>query len=463
MLDKFFNPESIVVIGASNSPFNLGSTICNILKHLKFNGDIYAVNRAGEDVAGCKGFKTLSEIPTPPELAVIMTSAPQVVKFIEECGTLGIKNVIIESAGFAEEGSEGIKMQELLDAAASKYGIRYIGPNCLGTLNTHNKLINFYGMLPGMYDVVFEHPGTISFVVQSGGIGALIIDSLQSDVVNVNKVVSIGNKADLDESDFIEYFETDNTEVIGLYLENIRDGRKLMAAAKKVRKPILAFKVGRTTAGASAALSHTSGMANNDRIFDNACRQAGIIRLRSVSELYTLPKIFTTMPVLKGNRIAIFTNSGAFGGITSDILTEEGFVVPKFSDELKSRLAATGKLYNACNPVDLGPGMSFKMFQDIFEILLTSDEIDGILAIPNVWQPVVLDAINDLVVQCGKHGKPAAIYIPNSIERILQIRKEHHIPVFESPEEAVRALAVSLQQYRFLKKKGESQWIASEI
>lgn len=455
-METLFNPKSTVIIGASNSPFNLGATICNILKYLKYHGEIYAVNRAGEDVHGCRGYKSVKEVPIPPDLAVILTSAALVPAFAAECGEAGVKYLIIESAGFSEDGGDGDRYQRELDETVKKYGIRYIGPNCLGTINTHNNFINFYGMVPGMYDVVFQNPGKNSFVVQSGGIGALIIDSFQTDIVNVNKMVSIGNKADLDESDFIEYFDSDETtEVIGLYLENIRDGKKLMLAAKNAKKPVLAFKVGRTKEGAAAALSHTSGMANNDKIFDSACRQSGIIRLKSVSELYSLPKIFTEMPLLKGNRIAIVTNSGAFGGITSDILSESNFAVAKFSDELKQRLAATGKIYNSSNPVDLGPTMSIKIFEDVFEILLSSDEIDGILAIPNVWRPVILDAIMDLISKCKKYEKPASIYIPNSIERIISIRKERVIPVFESPEQAVRALAVSLQHYKFQSVKDE--------
>jgi len=148
------------------------------------------------------------------------------------------------------------------------------------------------------------------------------MDSLVSDVVNVNKMMSIGNKEDIDEADCIDYFNTDNTEVIGMYLESIHNGTRFMEAARRSSKPVLVYKVGRTEAGAQAAMSHTAGMANNDVIFDAACRQAGVIRCNDISELHSMPKIFTTMPLLKGNRIAIFTNSGAFGGITSDLLVE---------------------------------------------------------------------------------------------------------------------------------------------
>jgi acyl-CoA synthetase (NDP forming) len=454
-MDKFFNPASIAVVGASNSAFNLGSSICRILIHLKYNGKVYAVNRKGEEVCGCPGYSSVQDIPGEVELAVMMTSAASTPELVRECGKKGIKNLIIESSGFTEEGEDGKKLQDEIDSIAHEYGIRFMGPNCLGVFNSHNNFCCFYGIVPGMYDKVFEKKGSISYIIQSGGIAALIIDTFQTDIVNVNKMISIGNKADVDEADFLEYLNNDETtHVVGMYLENVKDGRRLMEAAKKSKKPILAFKIGRTNEGARAASSHTAGMANNDVIFDSACRQSGIIRLKSIDELHSLPKIFTAMPALKGKRIVVFTNSGAFGGITSDILVEAGLEVVKLSEETQQKLAKTGKLFNASNPIDLGPALSLETFRNIFEILLSSDEVDGILAIPNVWQKVVIDTIIELVGLCKKFDKPAAIYIPNAINRILSIRNEYQIPVFTSADEAVRALSVSLQQYKFMQKKG---------
>ena len=453
-MDKFFNPASVVVIGASNSAFNLGYSICNLLIHLKYTGKVYAVNRKGEEVAGCPGYRTLQEIPGEVELAVLITSAESSPMFIRECGIKGIKNIIIESSGFTEEGEAGKKIQDEVDSIAREFGIRFMGPNCLGVFNSHNNFCCFYGLVPGMYDKVFEKKGSISYIIQSGGIGALIIDSFQTDIVNVNKMISIGNKADIDEADLIEYLNKDDTtKVLGMYLENVKDGRRLMDVARKFRKPLLVFKVGRTIEGSRAAMSHTAGMANNDVIFDSACRQSGIIRLKSIDELHSLPKIFTSMPVLKGKRIVIFTNSGAFGGITSDLLVESGFEVVRLSENTQQKIAKTGKIFNTSNPIDLGPALSPETFRNIFEILLSSDEVDGILAVPNVWQKVVIDTIIELVGQCKKFDKPAAIYIPNAIQRILSIRDEYQLPVFESAEEAVRALYVSHQQYKFIQKK----------
>jgi acetyltransferase len=452
-MDAFFNPRSIAIIGASNKPFNLGATICEYLTFLNYDAKIYAINRKGEDVKGCKGYQSLLEIPHDVDLAIILTPAPTVPDVIEECGKKGIQAVIIETAGFTEEGEYGKQLQKQVNEIAKRYTIRFIGPNCLGTLNAHNRFCCFFGARPGEYDGVFERPGDISYVIQSGGVGVLIMDSLRSDIVNVNKMMSIGNKEDIDEADCIDYFNTDGTKVIGMYLESIKNGKRFLEAAKHSSIPILVYKVGRTNEGAKAAMSHTAGMANNDIIFDAACRQVGIIRCKAISELHSMPKIFTTMPLLKGKRIAIFTNSGAFGGITSDLLVEAGFEIPTLSGQLQQRIAQCGKLYNVSNPIDLGPTLSLQTFIDIFTTLLSSDEIDGICAVPNVWQQVVIDGILELMKLCKEYDKPAGIYIPNAVDRILKVRTAYSIPSFESPEEAVRALQISYQYYCASQKK----------
>ena len=452
-METFFDPKSIAVIGASNTPFNLAATICNLLVHDQYEGKIYAINRKGEDVHGCPGFSSVKDIPDEVDLAIILISAVNVPHVVKECGEKGIKAIIIESSGFTEEGDEGNVLQNEMNSYLNEYGMRLMGPNCLGVLNTSNRFCCFYGFVPGKYGNMFTNPGTISYVVQSGGIGVLILDSLQKDVCKINKLVSIGNKSDIDEADLLQYFDSDNTEVIGMYLENIEHGRKLFETAQKVKKPILIFKVGRTEAGAKAAMSHTAGMANNDLIFESACKQAGIIRVKSISELHALPKIFTTMPLLKGKKIAILSNSGAFGGITSDLITEAGLELAELKPETQEKLQKIGKLYNIKNPVDIGPLMNKQTFLDIFDILLSAEEVDGLLPVPNVWLDVVMEAVLELTDMCKYYNKPAAIYIPNAIDRILAIREKYQIPVFESPEEATRALVVSHQQYCFLEKK----------
>jgi acyl-CoA synthetase (NDP forming) len=447
-MDTFFNPRSVAVIGASNSPFNLGATICRSMnEYSKWEGLVYAVNRKGEDVFGCKGYQAVTDIEGDVDLAVIITPARVVPEFVDQCAAKGIKRIIIESSGFSEGGEEGRAMQRQIDETAQANGIRIMGPNCLGVLNAENGFCCFYGVQPdNHHEFMGEESGSVSFIIQSGGIVVIVLESFTMDVVKASKIVSIGNKSDIDEADMLEYFEgDDSTQVIAMYLENIKQGRKFIDVARKMKKPVLVFKVGRTSEGARAAMSHTAGMANNDAVFDNACRQAGVIRVNSISELHSLPKMFTHMPPLKGKRIAVFTNSGAFGGITADLLVQSGLEMAKLSKETQEKLARTGQIFNASNPIDLGPALSMQTFLEIFDILLSSDEVDGLLPVPSLWHPMVIDAIVELVKKCHHYGKPAAIYTPNAVHKTVNYRNKYQVPLFESPEEAVRALKVSYQ------------------
>jgi len=455
-VETFFDPESVVVIGASNAPFNLGATICTTLrKFSSFSGPVYVVNRSGETVHGCEGFVAVGDIPGKVDLAVIITPAEVVPSFVRQCGEKGIRHIIIESAGFAEGGEQGRAMQREISRTAKEYGLRIMGPNCLGVLNARNRFCCFYGVLEETFEAFISEPGTVSYIIQSGGVVAVVMESLKKDVVKANKVISIGNKSDVDEADMIEYLDgDDSTEVIGMYLENVQHGRKFLDAARRARKPILAFKVGRTEEGAEAARSHTAGMANNDVLFEGACRQAGIIRVNTISELHSLPKIFTRMPPLRGRRIAVFTNSGAFGGITADLLVEAGLEMARLSPETQDRLSRTGQIFNVSNPIDLGPALSMQTFLDIFDILLSSDEVDGLLPVPSLWHPMIIDAIGELVKKCHHYRKPAAIYTPNAVYKTVSYRETYQIPLFESPEEAARALQVSHLQYLYAIRKG---------
>jgi acyl-CoA synthetase (NDP forming) len=457
-MELFFDPKSVVIVGASNAPFNLGATICSMLKEfLCYPGAVYAVNSKGEAVKGFPGYKSVLDLPQTPDLAVIIVAARHVPGVIRDCARKGVTRVIIESAGFSEEGEDGAALQREIDGIARSCGIRMMGPNCLGTLSTRDKFCCFYGINPSLVEMkqIFESPGTMSYIIQSGGMAVLVMESLYYDLVGVNKVVSIGNKCDVNEADLIDYFQNDETQVIGIYLENVGDGGKLMEAARRSRKPILIYKAGKTEEGAQAAMSHTAGMSGNDRIFDSACRQAGMIRLSSADELHSLPKMFTEMPLLKGKRIAVFTNTGAFGSIAADLLVESGLAMSVLSPQTQERLKKAGQVFNVKNPVDIGPAPP-QTYLDIFEILLSAEEVDGLFPVLSVWQPFVIDALLELIKMCRHYDKPAAIYTPNAIAKTISIRAKHRIPVFERADEAVRALAVSLAYEAFRERRDQA-------
>ncbi len=431
--------------------FSLGGSICNLLKnYIPFKGRAYAVNSRGEPVFDCPGYACVMDLPETPDLAVVIVSAANVPAVMRDCAAKGIKRVVVESAGFSECGEAGAAMQAEVDAIAAANGMRVIGPNCLGVLSTSGPFCCFYGVNPSLVEMikVVNSRGKASYVCQSGGVAVLLVESAFDDLVGINKVVAIGNRCDVDEADLIEYFQTDETEVIGLYIENVGHGRRLMDAAGRSRKPVLVYKAGRTEEGSRAALSHTAGMAGNDRIFDAACRQAGIIRVESIDELRSMPKIFTEMPPLAGRRIATFTNSGAFGSIGSDLLVQAGLDVVSLSSETRARLEKTGQIFNAGNPVDIGPALP-QTYLDIFQILLSAPEVDGMLALLTGWQPFVVDCLQELHRMCRHFGKPAAIYTPNTLSRILAVRAGRRLPLFESVEQAVRALVVSNTHQQF--------------
>ncbi len=451
-LEKFFNPSSVVVIGASNAAFNLGATICKTLKEdIAFSGDVFAVNRGGEDVHGAPGFKSVGDIGRPVDLAVILAPAAVVPGFVRDCGENGIRNIVIESSGFSEQGTDGRRLQAEIADAARRHSMRIIGPNCLGILDNRNHFSCLYGANQLVQKTV-QKPGTVSYVIQSGGVGGLVVERLMEDLPGVNKMVCIGNKSDVDESDFIDYFTSDSTEVIGLYLENVQRGTKLMAAARRCPKPILVYKSGVSEAGSAAALSHTAGMANNDAVFEGACRQAGLIRLRSPEELHALPKMFIDMPLLAGKHIAVFTNSGAFGSIGADLLAETPLVMARFTSRTRESLSRLPGVFNADNPVDIGPALP-EVYLQIYDILLSDPGVDGLLHVVGMWRDYVADVMSELVELCRRRRKPAALFCFNGMKRVQAARAEKNLPLFSTLEEAVRALVVSHQQFHYLQKK----------
>ncbi len=451
-IDKFFNPSAVVVIGASNAAFNLGATICKTLKEdIAFAGHVFAVNRGGEDVHGAPGFKSVADIEDHVDLAVIVAPAAVVPGFVRDCGKKGIRNIVIESSGFSEQGNGGQKLQDEINDAARIHGIRIIGPNCLGILDNHKAFCCLYGANELVKKTV-KKPGAVSYVIQSGGVGGLVAERILEDLPGVNKMVCIGNKSDVDESDFIDYFNSDNTRVIALYLENVERGDRLMAAARGSAKPILVYKSGRSEAGSAACVSHTAGLANNDAVFDGACKQAGIIRLQSAEELHALPKMFTEMPLLSGKRIAVFTNSGAFGTIGADLLADTDLVMAEFSPQTREKLGRLPGVFNAGNPVDIGPALP-QIYLQIYDILLSDPNVDGLLNIVGMWRDYIADVLGELITLCRRYDKPAALFSFNAMASVQAARADKNLPLFATLEEAVRALVVSHQQFRYLDKK----------
>ena len=307
-LDAIFKPKSIAVVGASTRTGTVGSDLLlNLIKD-KFNGPIYPVNPKAEEIHGLKCYKTLSEIPGDVDLAVLIIPAKAVPGVVDESKAKGVKGMVIISAGFKETGGEGIQREKELTEQVRAAGIPLIGPNCLGVINADPKY-----NLNASFAAKIALPGNLAFISQSGALCTSVLDYAEARQIGFSKFVSFGNKADIKETDLIEYMANDpDTKVVALYLEDIGNAQDFIAAASKTfwekGKPVLCLKSGRSAEGAKAVSSHTGSLAGSDAVYEALFKQCGVQRVNSIAELFDLAALYTTQPLPKGKNLAIITD-----------------------------------------------------------------------------------------------------------------------------------------------------------
>ena len=382
-LSAFFEPKGLAIIGSFKENFFGGYVVIKSLLGAGYAGRIYPVNPHTESVLGLKVFPSLREIPDKVDLVLVMVNARSVCDIIRECGRAGIKSVIVIADGFAERNCEGARLQEELLNVAGEYGIRIMGPNTAGILNTCN------GLNPAPYEAGYYRlkKGPVAVVSQTGMINPQAVP--YPDIrFGVSKICDLGNKSDIDECDILEYLAEDSqTGVISMYLESIRDGQRFIRACKAatLRKPVLVVKAGRTGAGARATASHTGSMAVDDKIFNAACRQAGMIRMDKFNEIFVLPKVFALQPLPKGNRLGILSVTGGVAVMCIDKGAEYGLELAGLSPDTASMLdeifPGAGKM-----PVDIGPMMAavkdaFSLYPRILQEVISDDRVDSLLNI----------------------------------------------------------------------------------
>ncbi len=309
MLDALFNPESIALIGAAREPDKVGHSILKNLIEFSFKGDIYPINPKARELLGLKVYPSILDVANDVEQAIIAIPPNLILDVLPQCAKKGIKVAIVITAGFKEAGGDGTRLEEELKDRAKGLGIRLLGPNCLGIINTKNNLNATFaaGMLPR---------GEIAFFSQSGALGIAILDWAVGNRVGFSKFISLGNKADLSEIDMIEYLANDpDTKVILGYIEGVVDGRRFLdVASNAVRsKPIIIVKAGGTSAGARAASSHTGALAGSEQAFSAAFKQTGILRVEGIEDLFETAKAFASCPMPGGSRLLILTNAGGPG------------------------------------------------------------------------------------------------------------------------------------------------------
>ncbi len=382
-LDKIMRPKAIAVIGASTKDHTIGSDIMKRLKEYNFTGDIYPVNPKGGEIQGFKAYTSVKEIPGEVDLAIIVIAQKFVLNAIDECHEKGIKGICIISAGFKEAGPEGAEAEKQLVAKLKEYGMRCVGPNCLGVVNTAPDI-----RMDGCFAESLPERGNIGFVSQSGALGGGILNILKDLNLGFAQFISIGNQADVNAETAIEYWENeDDVQQILLYMESIQNPANFRKLATRItkKKPILALKAGRSAAGASAASSHTGSLAGADKAANALLQQSGVIREYSLKNLFATAKVFATSPIPKGDRVAIITNSGGPGIMATDAVCEYGMQMAKLSDATKEKLRSfLPAAASVKNPVDMIASAPIEHYKQTLETVIADENVDmiGVIYLP---------------------------------------------------------------------------------
>jgi len=457
-MHSIFNPHSVAVVGVSSKPQNLGRNIMLNLIDFGFNGIVYGVGPNGGTIATSRIYKSILDIPDQVDLAVILIPARFVPAVIEECGQKGIRHAIIETAGFREYGDEGRVIEDQLVAVAEKYDIRFIGPNCIGAINMENGFcVPFPRLRP------FIRKGEVSIISQSGGVGLAILNHMSGEGIGLNKFVSAGNMLNIDAEDLLEYLiEDDGTRIIFIYLESIRDGRRLMALAKKSTKPIMVFKSNIGQLGKNIAASHTASLSSDDRVVDIAFRQAGITRIHDVTSLSNYLKTLR-LPPLKGKRLAIISRSGGHAIIAADACELTGFELAEFPEsfirDIEKQFRAS--VIKLTNPLDLGDLFDLDVYYSIVNDTLKQPNVDGVVflhtSVAQTDYDNTLSLVNRLAELSRTYDKPVAVYISANAPDISQLRSQTDFPIFTQVVETFRGLQLDYEHALLAEKEQVSE------
>ncbi|MEK7398484.1 MAG: acetate--CoA ligase alpha subunit [Candidatus Poribacteria bacterium] len=440
MLDNFFKPDSVAVIGASREAGKVGYEIVKNLLDNGFTGRIYPINPKADEILGIKVYPSVCDVPDHIGLAVMVVPSQFIMSVIEDCGKKGINSVIIITAGFKESGSEGAKLEQELARKTKELGIRVIGPNCLGIMDTYSKLnASFAAGMPPQ--------GKIAFFSQSGALGTAILDWAIKENIGFSKFISMGNKMDVNEADLLTVLANDpETNVILGYIEGVKNGKAFMEAAFEAtkKKPIIIFKSGTTTAGAKAASSHTGTLAGSENAFISAFKQCGILRAPTIEALFDYALVLASQALPKNNRLAILTNAGGPGIIAADACEKSSLAMASFQTEtietLRKSLPSTAALYN---PIDVIGDAKADRYLSALQAIQKDKNVDALLVLltPQAMTEAELTA-QYIVDTFGGGDKPVVTSFMggNSVTQGIKVLDKNRIPNFTSPERAIAAL-----------------------
>jgi acyl-CoA synthetase (NDP forming) len=476
-LNAFFRPRSVAVVGATKKVDKAGHVIFknfvdNKARHV-FKGEIYAVNPNEDSILGVRCLPTVAKVPEELELVVIVVPASIVPEILKESAAKKVKAAVVISSGFGEIGNHELENQ--IAGIAKDAGIRVLGPNCLGVYDSRTGVDMLFlpetKVLTTGDEVVATPrpvPGNIAIVTQSGAFGAAALDYLAGLHTGVSKFVSFGNKIDVDEAEMLHYLlQDDETDVILLYVEDIKSGRKFLKAAEEItkEKPVVALKSGRTEAGARAAASHTGAIAGSDRIYEAVFQQTGILRARDMDEFFHMGKALSMQVPAQGKNVGIITDAGGPGIMAVDEAGLRGLAVNRFSETTIKRfekLKTDGKLPKFAtnlNPVDITGSGTSEMFELATEILFQDPEIDGIIMLGMHQTPGLQeDYVDKVAAIADKYEKPMVACDIGETEMALYVRSRFDklkVPAYSSPEDAVRAMNALARYGLYLKKKNQ--------
>ena len=405
MLSKIMKPKSIAVIGASTKPKTIGSEIMQRLRDYKFQGNIYPVNPKGGIIEGFQAYTSVAEIPGEVDFAVIIVPQKFVLDTVDQCNQKGIKGLCVISAGFKEAGKEGAEAEKELARKVEEYGMRLVGPNCLGVLNTNPAV-----SMDATFAEALPERGNIGFVSQSGALGGGILNILKDLNLGFAQFISIGNQADVNAETAMEYWENEeDVEQILLYMESIQNPANFRKLASRIskKKPILALKAGRSAAGASAASSHTGSLAGADKAANALLAQSGVIREYSLKNLFATAKMFSNCPIPKGDRVAIITNSGGPGIMATDAICEYGMQMAPITDATKEKLRSfLPAAASVKNPIDMIASAPIDHYKQTLQTVIADENVDMIMVIYLPFMGLkdidVAEAIMEIKTSCWR-------------------------------------------------------------
>lgn len=454
-IDSIINPKSIAVVGATNRPGSVGLAIFKNLLQAGYKGVLYPVHPKSKSIQGVKAYPKLTDIPDEVDMVMIVVPADKVESIIEEAATMKVKGCILITAGFKEVGGDGAEMEKHIRTLVKSHGIRLVGPNCLGVINTDRQV-----SMNASFARIMPRPGNIAFISQSGALCTSVLDFAAGRNIGFSKFISFGNKADINEIDFLEFLKDDpQTDVILMYLEDITDGRRFIEIAREITfetgKPILAVKSGRSVEGAKAAMSHTGALAGSDATYDAIFKQSGIQRVEGINELFHYALAFSQQPLPQGDRIAIVTNAGGPGIMATDAAVRHGLKLAIFSEKtqakLKQDLPPTASIRN---PVDVIGDATHERYESAIRDILTDDGVDGAIVILTPQSMTDILKTARIVPRVAKDfNKPIVASFMGLVDvsEGVNYLQNHGIPNYPFPEAAARTMAAMARFFENLK------------